>query len=115
MKLPLQIRFLGMEPSEAVEAVVREKAGKLERFGPDLTSCRVTIELAHKHQQQGRRFSARVDVTLPGYELAVDRAHDEDVYVALRDAFDDIRRRVEDTLRRRRESMIPGAPATDLD
>jgi len=111
MKLPLQIRFLGLEPSEAVEAAVRDKAAKLERFGPDLTSCRVTIELAHKHQQQGRRFSARIDVTLPGHELTVDRVHDEDVYVALRDAFDDIRRRVEDVLRRQRESKAPGAPA----
>ena len=36
MKQPLEIRFIGMEPSDAVEAAARKKADKLEYwFGPD--------------------------------------------------------------------------------
>ncbi|MEW6100184.1 MAG: HPF/RaiA family ribosome-associated protein [Pseudomonadota bacterium] len=100
MKLPLQIRFIGLEPSPAVETVAREKASKLDQFRPDLMSCRVTIELADKHKHQGRQFAVRIDVTLPGGELTVDRVQDEDVYVALRDAFDDMRRQVQDSVRR---------------
>lgn len=92
MKQPLQIRFLGMEPSDAVESAARRKADKLDRFCPDIMSCRVDIELADKHQHQGRPFAVRVDVTLPEHELRVDRVHDEDVYVALREAFDDMKR-----------------------
>lgn len=109
MHQPLDIRFLGMEPSEAVEAAAREKAAKLDHFCPNLMSCRVTIELLQKHQHQGRPFGVRVDVTLPGHELNVDRAQDEDVYVALRDAFDHIRRQIEDTVRhdRRDEKLHP--------
>jgi len=103
MKQPLQIQFLGMEPSHAVESAVREKAQKLDRFCADLMSCRVAIELAHKHQQQGRPFAVRITVTLPGHELAVDRVENEDVHVAVRDAFDDMTRQLEDAVRRSRE------------
>lgn len=102
MKLPLQINFLGMEPSEAVEAAAREKATKLEHFCRDIVSCRVDIELLHKHQHQGRPYEVRIDLRLPDHHLAVNRVHNEDVYVSLRDAFDDMRRQVEDAVRRTR-------------
>src|SRR5512133_3810353 len=102
MKQPLQIRFLGVEPSGAVESAARSKAAKLDTFCPDLMSCRVTIEQTRKHRHQGRPFAVRVDVTLPDHELSVDRVHEEDVYVALRDAFDDMKRQIEDAVRRRR-------------
>lgn len=102
MKQPVQISFLGMEPSPAVESAARGKADKLDRFSPDLMSCRVTIEQTQMHRHQGRPFAVRVEATLPGLELNVDRAHDEDVYVALRDAFDDMKRQIEDAVRRTR-------------
>lgn len=100
MKQPLQLAFIGMEPSAAVEAAVREKAAKLDRFHPDLMACRVTIELLDRHKHQGRHFAVRIDLTMHGAELVVDRVQHEDVYVALREAFDDMKRRVQDTVRR---------------
>ena len=39
MKQPLQICFLGMGPSEAVESAARKKATKLETFCTDIISC----------------------------------------------------------------------------
>ena len=102
MKLPLQIRFLGMEPSEALESAARKKADKLDQLCPSIMSCHVNIEQTHKHQHQGRPFAVRLDVRVPGDELSVDRVHDEDAYVALRDAFDDMKRQVEDAVRRTR-------------
>lgn len=110
MKQPLQIRFLGMGPSEALESAVRIKAGKLELFCADIISCRVTIEQTHKHQQQGRPFAVRVDVTIPGQEFSIDRAEDEDAHVALREAFDGMRRQLEDAVRRRRDKETQPAP-----
>lgn len=102
MKQPLQIQFLGVEPSPAVESAVREKVDKLDRYCPDIVSCRVKVEQVQKHQHQGRRFAVRIDLKIPDHELAVDHALHEDVYVALRDAFDDMRRQLEDAVRRRR-------------
>lgn len=100
MKQPLQLVFIGMAASAAVEAAVREKASRLDRFRPDLMSCRVSVELVDRHKHQGRQFSVRIDVTVPGAELVVDRVQHEDVYVALRDAFDDMKRQVQDGARR---------------
>jgi ribosomal subunit interface protein len=102
MKQPLQIVFRGMEPSAAVESAARERLTKLERFAPNLTSCRIVVELETKHQQQGNPFSVRIDLTLPGHELSVDRVRNEDAHVALREAFDTMTRRLEDTVRRTR-------------
>ena len=110
MKQPVLIRFLHMDPSEALEAAVREKAAKLDRFRPDLMSCRVTIERVDRHKQQGRQFAVRIDVTTSGAELNVGRVHDEDVYVALRDAFDDMKRQIEDSARRVQGEVKEHAP-----
>ncbi len=100
MKQPLQIRFVGVDPSDAVETAARAKAEKLDLFRTDIMSCRVTIELVARRQQQGRPFAVRTEVTVPDRVLMVDRLQDEDVYVALRDAFDDMTRQLEDSVRR---------------
>ena len=102
MKLPLDLRFIGMAPSPALEEAVQGKVAQLDRFGSEVIACRVTIEQEHKHQNQGRPFSVRIDVTLPGHELAINRVQDEDAYVALRDAFDAARRKVDESMRIRR-------------
>jgi len=102
MKLPVHIQFRGTEPSQALEASAREHAHKLESLSSEIMSCRVGIELDQKHQQQGRVFSVRIDLTLPDKQLVVDRVQREDVYVALRDAFDNMKRQLAETVQRRR-------------
>lgn len=102
MKLPYNIQFHGMEASDAVEASTRAHVGKLEEFASDIMTCRVVIDLEQKHKHQGRPYGVRIDVTLPGHELVVNRVQREDVYVALRDAFDDMKRQLEDVVRKRR-------------
>ena len=108
MKMPLDLRFLGIAASDAVEAAVRARVAHIDRVCPDVMAWRVTIEQEHKHQNQGRPFAVRIDVTIPGQELAITRAHDEDVYVALRDAFDAAQRKLEDAVRARREAQRHG-------
>ncbi len=107
MKQPLQVTFRGMKPSPAVEADVRERAAKLEQFYEPIIGCRVIIETAHKHRHKGNLFNVRVNVRVPGSEIVVGRAHDlnhahEDVFVASRDAFNVIRRKLEDYARKQR-------------
>jgi ribosome-associated translation inhibitor RaiA len=102
MQLPLRISFHGMGRSDAIEAAVREKARHLERFSGDIMACRVTVDLLQKHSHQGRPLGVRIDLTIPGRELIVNRVENEDLQVALRDAFDDIRRQLEEAVRQRR-------------
>jgi ribosomal subunit interface protein len=107
MNLPLQISFRDVPPSEAIEAKVRERVAKLERYYDRIMGCRVVIEAPHRRHHQGKLYHVRVDLTVPGGELIVRRdrgehhAH-EDVYVAIRDAFDAARRCLEDYARRQR-------------
>lgn len=102
MQRPLQVVFRDMPLSSAVETHIREKVEKLESFYSRIVGCKVTVEFAGKHQNQGKLFNVRVDISVPGAELVVNRDMHEDMYVALRDAFDAARRRLEDYGRRQR-------------
>ncbi len=110
MKFSLQITSRDVPHSEALESHIRQKAEKLETFYPHIVGCRVVVEVPHKHKHQGRMFNVRLDITVPGKELVVNREADEDVYVALRDAFDAARRQLEDYSRRQRGDIKAHAP-----
>jgi ribosomal subunit interface protein len=100
MQIPLQIVVQNIPRSDALEARIRESAGKLEQFHPRITSCRVAIDELDRHHHQGRQFRVKVEVRAPGHEEAVSTLHHhEDVYVALRDAFDSARRQLEEMVR----------------
>lgn len=102
MELMLQITTRDIPHSEALESHIRQKAEKLEKFYPHIMSCRIVVELPHKHHHQGRLFDVHIDITVPGGELVVNRTANEDVYVAARDAFNAAARQLEDYARRQR-------------
>ena len=102
MQTPLQIDFHGISHSDALEAHIREKAEKLDLFHPHVMRCHVTVEQPHKHKHQGNHFNVRIAVHVPGDTIAVNRYAHENVYVALRDAFEAACRRLEDSIRRLR-------------
>ena len=101
MEIPLQITFRGIPHSDAVEAKIREKASKLDRFYSHIMSCRVAVEAEHQHHHQGNQYHIRIDITTPRKELVISREHHdkqahEDIYVAIRDAFNAATRQLED-------------------
>lgn len=92
-----------MGPSEAVDATVRKHLAKLDQIYDRIVNCRATIELSSARGRQGNLYSVHVDVKIPGEQIIATRGHEnEDVYVAIRDAFNAVQRRVEDHVRRRR-------------
>ncbi len=105
MELSPQITFRGMAPSETIEAQVRDRIDKLDRFHERIMSCRVVVECGHRRQRKGRIYHLSIDIKVPGHEIVVGRdpadhhAH-EDMNVAIRDAFDAARRQLEDVARR---------------
>ena len=93
-----QVTFRGLSPSSAIVDVVFRKAQKLGVMAPQLEGCHVVIEVAsrgasHKHTQY------RVAVHLTGGTAASRRSPrhslNDNVYVALRDAFEAARRQLE--------------------
>ncbi len=111
MQIPLQITIRDMDRSDALDTAIHEHASKLEQFHSRITRCRVTVEQMRKHHQQGRHFAVKVDLRVPGKEIVATRDHDEDVYVALRDAFDSAKRQLEETARELRGDVKTHVPA----
>lgn len=102
MKIPLQITFREVPHSDAIEAAIRDKAEKLDQFYDKIMGCRAVVGMIQRHQHQGKLFNIRLDITVPGGEVVVNRDKAEDIYVAIRDAFDHAKRRLEDYARRQR-------------
>lgn len=105
MDVPLDLSFRNMDPSDAVAANIRERVENLERYFGRINSCRVVVVAPHRRHRKGKLYNLRIEVGVPGHNLIVDRnpsehhAH-EDVYVAIRDAFDAARRQLEDHARK---------------
>jgi len=107
MQSPLQISFRNLDRSMAVEANVREKVEKLDKLFKEIITCRVSVEALHKHHNKGNLYHVRIYITVPDGELVVSRRPDlhhahEDIYVAVRDAFNAARRQLRDYFRRRK-------------
>jgi ribosomal subunit interface protein len=105
-----QITFRHVPPSPALEEAIREKAAKLDQFCDHIMGCRVVVEAPQHRHHRGNLYNLRIDVTVPGGELVVTRnpsqrhAH-EDMYVVIRDAFDAMRRQLEDYVREERGAV----------
>ncbi len=102
MRMPPQITLKDIAHSEAVELKIREKITKLEQFSGRITACRATVESTQRRHHQGKLFTVRIDITMPGRELVVNRIENEDLYVAIRDAFDAAKRQLEEHCRKQR-------------
>lgn len=104
MTIPLDITFRRMDTSDALRQHIEKHAEKLERFADRILSCDVVVETVEHRHQKGNRYNVHIHLTLPGTTLDAGRtkpenhAH-EDPYVAVRDAFDAMRRRLEDFVR----------------
>ena len=110
MKLPLQITFHNMNPEPNIEAVIRSEAEGLDEFHSHIMSCRVVVDVPHRHHQKGNLYQVRLDVTIPGNDIAVTREAPEHsdatiLTAAIRDAFDAAGRLLEDAVRRRRQDV----------
>ncbi len=102
MKLPLQITTRNLSISDAAIDNIKQKVKKLEQFSNHIIACRVMVEAPHRHKHQGTLYNVRIDLTVPGGELVVKRECHEDIYVAIRDAFDAAKRQLLSFSRKRR-------------
>jgi len=112
MQVPLQIKYRYMEPSAILEARIKERCHKLQRFAEYVTSCRVIIDAQHVHQKKAALYRVKIDINLPDGEIITSHCPDQEqahahanVNVAIRDAFDVARCQLEDYVRRRRADM----------
>ena len=135
MQLTPTITFRGVERTAALEAEIMMRLRKLETYYQGIMGCRVLVELVQRHHESGNRYHVRIDLTVPGEEIVVAHeaslhaaAQDVDVEkltkvaesdperkharVAIREAFDITRRRLQDYARRQRGTVKATARQT---
>jgi ribosomal subunit interface protein len=98
----LRITVKDIEQTEALETKIREKAGALSRFYDRITSCHVTVESPERRHHKGKLYNVHVLLHVPGEEIVVSREPNEDLYVAIRDAFEAAKRQLQEYVDRRR-------------
>jgi ribosome-associated translation inhibitor RaiA len=107
MQIPVQVTFRDIPVDDHIEAECLREARKLERYYDRITSCRVVVAQPHRHHRNGNQYDVRIDLTVPGAEIVINREppqnhRDEEWHVALREAFDRARRRLEDHVHKMR-------------
>lgn len=102
MQLPLEITIRDIENTPAIQTKIRQKVKKLKQFHDRIIHCRVVIEAVQKHKHQGKLFQVNIEVDVPRKTLIVNRKRNEDLYIAIRDAFAAMIRKLEDYIERQR-------------
>jgi cold shock CspA family protein/ribosome-associated translation inhibitor RaiA len=99
---------LGPAERESVEAHAR----KLETFFHRLLGCRVTVSVPNRWAQAGPvTYQVRIDLTVPGEELVIERQPNENLLDAIQEAFQVAGRRLQDYVRRLAPISPPEAQA----
>lgn len=110
MPMQTEITFDGVDASEALSADITEHAERLDKFAPDLIKCQVVVRPAERRHHQGNRYAVSLRLTLPGGEIDVGRVptdghSHEDPFVAVRDAFRSLQRKLQD-FRRKQQGKV---------
>lgn len=105
MQLPLKITVRSVALSEAAKEEIREKSELLNKYYDRIIRCEVIVDAPHRHRSKGLLYEVRINITAPDTELIIKRETNEDLYVAIRDAFDAARRHLEDLAHRQRREI----------
>ncbi len=107
MQAPIQITFEGVLRSDAIEACIRQEWDNLSDIAAPIKSSRVVVATPRAKHFSGDPYRLRVHLTIEGgpdvnvnHDPGPGRRHDA-MQVAVRDAFRVVRRRLEDSMRRR--------------
>jgi hypothetical protein len=111
MSFPVRITYRGLEPSESLNRLIREEAAKLEKFFDGIVGCRLLVERQYGHHHAGSPYHVRLNVVVPGSDLAIVTEPSDDVAppgnetlqraAIVRDTFRRARRRLREYARRK--------------
>lgn len=100
------IHFRDLQPSPAIEALVRKRAARLDRLGDGVIGCEVILDAPGPARHHGREVRVRLCVGVPGPDLSVERVVIRgDVQEALRMAVNRAFSAMEEQLKQRAERL----------
>ncbi|MBO0764706.1 MAG: HPF/RaiA family ribosome-associated protein [Hyphomicrobiaceae bacterium] len=101
MRTPLRITYKSTETSPAFDALIHERADRLERLHPRITGCRVVVEVPYRKSGTGKvalAVDVEVDVpsrnTVVGKDVEARREKKEDHTITINRAFDAVERQL---------------------
>ena len=102
-----KVVFRGLDHSDAVAEAVQKRLDKLERYTDEIHSLRVTLESPHNHHHKGKVFHVGVEAVIPNHDILVnhdqhDKHEHEDIYIAIRDAFNALERQIKSVYEKKR-------------
>ena len=110
MPAPLTLSFRCIERSGALEDRARKLGMRLSRFSEHIAQCHMTLEGPDDRSGNAAPYVVRIALTVPGAHIHADSLHldgtgHENVYLALRDAFNNAKRQLQGL---RRDRSPPG-------
>jgi cold shock CspA family protein len=111
MVKPVQVTFKNMPASGALESEARTRANWLETFYPSIIGCRVVVEIPHRHRARGRHVHVRIELSLPGEDLIVN--HEPTLHRELKDTEEDSHRKGDDVEAVRKYAIVAVHEAFD--
>lgn len=117
MQEGVQISFLNMDRSEALERRVRERMGRLERHFDNMQACRVVFDSPHKQPHKGS-LGIHLSIAVPGKDIVVKREQrltesDDHSITIIGDAFQAAERQLEDYLQQKRHQVKAKGSGSD--
>lgn len=115
MSNEFQIVFHNIDQSEALTDSVNKRIDKLRRFSNEIIGGRVVLDAPHNNHQKGKVYSVTLEVHTSNKQVVVTQEqHDnhahEDLYVAIRDAFNAAERQLKSVDKKHRKEAIHKNP-----
>jgi ribosomal subunit interface protein len=107
----IQVVFHNIEQSDALTNAVQKRIEKLERYCNQIIGGRVVLDCPHNNHHKGKVYSVGLEVHTPALEVRVNQdQHDnhahEDLYVAIRDAFNAAERQLKSVDKKHRATPL---------
>lgn len=117
MTMPVSVTFRDIAVNDRLDALIRERAEALDGTFKGIHTCRILIEVPHRHHHTGNRYHVRIELAVPGDTIVVSHlpnltaavkangaasksaeidADYRDAAIAVREAFDIARRRLQE-------------------
>lgn len=115
MSNEFQVVFHNIDQSDALNDNVQKRIDKLRRFSNDIIGGRVVLDSPHNNLHKGKVYSVAIEIhTATKPVVVTQEQHDnhahEDLYVAIRDAFNAAERQLKSVDKKHRKEALHKNP-----
>ncbi len=112
-----QVVFHNIDQTDALTDAVQKRIDKLERYCDQIITGRVVLDSPHNNHHKGRVYSVGMEIHTTSKEVRVNQdQHDnhahEDLYIAIRDAFDVAERQLKSVDKKHRTTPLRKEPGS---